>query len=242
MGCFSYTCSVSGLPIGLDTPVRFMALAGGVSYRSRFEISSTWQPLALPIRARYDDYGSVHEIEAGDVARAFFSMLNRRAIEQAVGENPWHDLAVTRGMHEDDWLAVLWKDRVQIKGPNQKKVDVVQTMIREDVWQFFVESNRPWVDTLRSDDLRTALRLETFLESEILRDQTFDAPMRELYAVSHALRRLGRPWARGTCCGPQSGDWEYHGMFTRQLVQIVAETPRDDFEHLDPEQDAGLET
>ena len=219
MGCFSYTCSISGLPIDYNTPVRFMALGSGEHYLSAYDLGREWAPVTLPIRARYNDYGSVDDIEECPVTEAFFETLNRRAIERAVGERPRFDMAVKRGMPQDEWLSALFVNRIQIKGPDGRTVPVVQTMIREDVWRIVVD--RDALETEHRREFETFLRLETLLERELLREPKYERAVRELFAVFQTLRRLGRPWARGTCCGPQSGEWEAQLAFMQAMASIA---------------------
>lgn len=220
MGCFSYSCSISGLPIEDGTPVRFMALASGVGHRLAVDIAASWQPMMLPIRARYNDYGSIDQMEEGQVTEAFFESLDRRALRRDVGEDTIHDVVVTASMSRDDWLTALSADRVQVHGPDLRKLDVVQSMVREDIWGWLTQNSYPHIEAMAREHVRAYLNLDTLLEREALGDEAFDEPLRELLMVAVALRRLGRPWARGTCCGPQLGDWDYQLGFTKELAEI----------------------
>lgn len=224
MGSFDYSCSISGLPIGWQTPVRFMVLAQKLGYRRAIphDVDGRWQPLAPPIRARYNSYGSV-EFDEGREVDALFDILNRRAVERDVGESPRRDMAVTRGMPREDWLTALWLGRVEVETP-RGKAEVAQTMIREDIWVYLTETHGmigPQPPEWRYVD--SGMRLETALEAEVLRDSACEAALRELYAVTHALKRLGRPWTPGTCCGPQDGLWDFHQRFAQKIATIATE-------------------
>lgn len=189
------------------------------------DVDGMWQPLAPPIRARYNHYGSVEFDEAREVD-VFFDVLNRRAVQRGVGESARRDMAVTRGMAREDWLSALWLGRVQIETP-RGKAEVAQTMIREDIWLYLLKNHGmigPQPPEWRHVD--STLRLETALDAEVIRDTTLQGPLRELHGVAHALRRLGRPWAAGTCCGPQSGPWDYHQRFAQKVASISAEAIR----------------
>jgi hypothetical protein len=224
MGSFDYSCSISGLPIGWQTPVRFMILAEKLGLRRAipFEVDGTWQPLAPPIRARYNAYGSVEFDDAREV-EALFDVLNRRAVERGVGESPRRDMAVTRGMPPEDWLSALWLGRVAIEAP-RGKAEVAQAMIREDIWRYLLENHGMIGDQPPEwRHIDSSMRLETALDAQVIRDRTLEPALRELYAVTHALKRLGRPWAPGTCCGPQDGLWDYHQRFAEKVASIASE-------------------
>lgn len=219
MGCFAYVCSVSGLPIEYRTPVRFLALAEGRRYQSG--ISEDWCPATLPIKARYNDYGTVERLARGPVTQAFFDSLAWRAIERPVGENPCHDVAITKTMSRREWLTALWEDRVQIEGPDGAIVEVRQTMIREDVWGFLVAASEARVARCSASDIRNGFTYSGLLPRRLLQDSNFEAPCRELFGVHNTLSALGRPWARGGRWGPQFGEWELHKDFGR-LIEVLA--------------------
>jgi hypothetical protein len=230
MGCFSYSCSISGLPIDAGDPVMFLALC--TSYERRYEagVDGAWRPMTLPIVAQYDDYGSVEHIEEGPLTDAFFATLSKRAIEREVGENWCHDVAVMKDMPRDKWLEALWEDRVQIKGFDLSVLDVSQTMIRQDIWEFLANgapSHAGHVDgprrSLDSFAIRTGLKYATEIDWSLLNEDAFFEACRDLANVIHSLGSLGRPWARGKRCGPQQGDWDLQLAFAEKLVAISKE-------------------
>lgn len=230
MGCFSYSCSISGLPIDAGDPVMFLALSTSYERRYATGIDGAWRPMTLPIRAQYNDYGSVEYIEEGPVTDAFFESLSKRAIEREVGENRYHDVPVMREMPRDKWLDALWEDRVQIKGFDLSVLDVSQTMIRQDVWEFLAHgtpSHAGHVDgprrPLDSFSIRSGLKQATEVDWSIVNDDTFFEACQDLANVIHSLGSLGRPWARGTHCGPQQGDWDLQLAFAEKLVAISTE-------------------
>lgn len=216
MGCFDYSCSVSGLPIGWETPVRFILLAQKCGLRPAIphDVGGRWQPLAPPIRARYNSYGSVEFRKAREV-EVLFEILDRRGIAQK-------DVRETRGMSQGDWLSALWLGQVVIETP-RGKAEVAQTMVREDVWLYLLENHGMSPSEPPSwRFIDSSMRQETAIETEVIGDPTLEASLRELYGVALALKCLGRPWTPGTCCGPQDGLWDLHKRFAEKVASIAA--------------------
>jgi hypothetical protein len=118
MGSFNATCIVSGLPIEAGTKIRYLALA-----RSAFEhdgnghicyVGGRWQVYGVPLRGKYDDYGSVEDVEDSYTTRVFFEGLKRGAVEKGVGDNQCHDVEVRADMDQEAWLEALWEGRVSV--------------------------------------------------------------------------------------------------------------------------------
>lgn len=118
MGSFNATCIVSNLPIEAGDPVRFLALA-----RSKYHpdgndhvcyVSGRWHIHGVPLKAKYNDYGVVEDLEDSFTTRTFFHTLSLGAVEKGVGDNSCHDVAVRLDMDEDGWIEALWEGRVEI--------------------------------------------------------------------------------------------------------------------------------
>lgn len=119
MGSFNAVCAISGLPIAERQRVRFLALTQS-RYSSPAEhvchVSGRWQVRTPPIRARYNDYGSIKDIDEplSLTARVFFESFAIDAIERGVGDNIYHDHAVRPHMSRTEWLQALFDGRVQV--------------------------------------------------------------------------------------------------------------------------------
>ena len=137
MGSFSTTCAVSGLPIQAREPVRFLLLTENP--HSDWALSyphSIWLPRTWPLRALYNDYGGVEEVEDGATRRAWMDVLKMDLVELPVGENEYHDLATSKDMPFEKFLKALWKNRVFVRrAGHMEQLKVRQAFIREDVWQ-----------------------------------------------------------------------------------------------------------
>lgn len=62
MGCFSYTCAISGLPVEGGDPVRYFLLTES-PYAETSSINAEWFPRTFPVRGMYDDYGRVEMVQ-----------------------------------------------------------------------------------------------------------------------------------------------------------------------------------
>lgn len=127
MGCFNATCIVSGLPIEACTPVRFLSLVESQYHKGNYHscyVFGRWQLRTPPVKAKYNDYGSVEDIEPGIVEQVFFKSFDFDVVEKGVGDNQFHDVSVRRGMSQDDWLNALRAGRVFVRNttlPTNKK-------------------------------------------------------------------------------------------------------------------------
>lgn len=223
MGCFPYTCSVSSLPIQRNDPVRFLALARNPlnEGRSIVRAGDGWQPITVPLHAAYDEYGSVTGIEDSPVTDAFFAALNTRIMERCVGNNPAHDVQVKRGMSRKLWLRALWEGRVRVEDLHSGTwLQVVQTMIREDIWQHLVAECRcPQGDLERL--VRSPFLMGPFENLRIgLVDDGLLPVLVELFRVQASLDVMGRQWAQGAT-GPQGGEaWSANERFASAVLAI----------------------
>lgn len=116
MGCFSYTCSVSGLAIDAGDTVRYLLLTqspyqeGFVCYSHGF-----WAPRTVPLKASYNDYGSVEEVEEGPSKDVWMEALQLDMVEKGVGDNSCHDVAFSRESTFEQMLEAVWECRVYVK-------------------------------------------------------------------------------------------------------------------------------
>lgn len=118
MGSFNATCIVSGLPIEAGDKVRFLTLARSAFHRDGNDyahyVGGRWQLYGVPLKAKYNDYGSVEEIEEGFTNQLFFEALRRGVVEKGVGDNQCHDVEVRDNMTPEKWLEALWEGRVYV--------------------------------------------------------------------------------------------------------------------------------
>lgn len=116
MGSFNSLCAISGLPITYGTPVRFLLLTQSPFLDDWVKCyqHSLWSPRTFPIKALYNDYGSVEKVEEGPTRDVWMEALGLDLVEVGVGDNTFHDLAVRKDMDFDDFLEALQKECVKV--------------------------------------------------------------------------------------------------------------------------------
>lgn len=137
MGSFDYQCGVSGLPIGGGDPVRFMLVTQNHSKYPNNRSEQLWKLRTVPIKAVYNDYGSVEGLEPGIGLDLMLEGLRSDVVPRDQGENPCHDVPIIpETMTLEEWLNALWENRVLAKPRMGHDPALVKTlMVREDVWQ-----------------------------------------------------------------------------------------------------------
>lgn len=119
MGSFAFTCAISRLPIEAGDRVRYILLQSSPFSDSgnyaRGELS--WYIRALPVRASYNDYGTIEDIEPDDVAicQNWLDGLKIDMIEKGWGDNTCHDVPVRHEMTFDELREALWERRVEVR-------------------------------------------------------------------------------------------------------------------------------
>ncbi len=117
MGSFAFTCAVSGFPIEAGDEVRILLLTKNPYTDGEGIVCEThglWFPRTFPLRATYNDYGSVEDVESGPSRDVWLEGLAIDLIERGVGENTVHDVATRKGMSFPELLNALREGRVLV--------------------------------------------------------------------------------------------------------------------------------
>lgn len=118
MGSFASTCCVSGLSIQAGDPVRWFLLRENKFFDGGFvcDIAGRWVPISWPIRAKYNDYGSIEEVNPSDgpLVEALLEMLRPCLVEKGTGDNSCHDVPVRKDMDFKALLEAVWEGRLEI--------------------------------------------------------------------------------------------------------------------------------
>jgi hypothetical protein len=162
MGSFNATCIVSNLAIEAGTPVRFLALArnayepDGNSYICY--VGGRWQIFGVPLKAKYNDYGSVEDIEKSITSKLFFQSLSMYAVEVGTGDNQCHDVPVNSDMDQKGWLEALWEGRIKVS--DTQKIDSLQLKKLNELYELLGKSKVEYEPTT---GIPTLKRIEKIL-------------------------------------------------------------------------------
>lgn len=118
MGSFSYTCCISGLPIDAGDDVRYLLLVENPyarPYENNCSIDDLWVPRTFPLKARYDDYGSIEDVQGGLAQEVWLDSLKLGLVERGPGDNTAHDLPVRKDMNLKQILEAVWEGRVLVR-------------------------------------------------------------------------------------------------------------------------------
>jgi hypothetical protein len=142
---------------------------GGACYNSSY-----WFPFCLPIRAKYNDYGSIEDIaskteqDKAELAQ-FIGAFKKHAIPLTVGENEYHDVPLQEFTMEEI-LEALREGRVYTKYnlPAQGSITLTVSwmMIKESVWQSLLA-----MDMFKTDDGRFYEKYHSEITLEGLREK-----------------------------------------------------------------------
>lgn len=113
MGHSSMVCSASGLAIVGGTPVRCFLLTRS-PYGDADNDHRPWIPRTPPLRATYDGYGSIENIEDLPIAALWLRGLREDLVEKGLGDNTCHDVPTRRDMELNELLDALREGRVEV--------------------------------------------------------------------------------------------------------------------------------
>mgnify|MGYP003403373811 CR=1 FL=1 len=116
MGSFAFTCAFSGIPIEVGDNVRWYALTENpYSDRSVCYPHDLWFPRSWPVRAQYNDYGSIceYDVKSPSVV-SIVEMLKLDLIELGTGDNTCHDIPTKIGMDFDSILDTIQERRLVV--------------------------------------------------------------------------------------------------------------------------------
>ncbi len=114
MGSFSMICSASGLGIDHGTPVRCLLLTQSPYVKD--DPRKAWIIRTPPLRAKYNDYGSIEDVHKDDltIAQLWLRGLREDVVVKGMGDNCYHDLAVAKDMDFKELLYALRAERVEV--------------------------------------------------------------------------------------------------------------------------------
>lgn len=122
MGTCNSSCAISGLPLQAKDKVRYFLLTQNpyIEMSSRESLHGTWFPRTVPLRAEYNDYDSVEEVETGPVQALWLEGFKKDLIEKGWGDNAHHDWATSKDMTFSALLKAVREGRVYVEQSLQR--------------------------------------------------------------------------------------------------------------------------
>lgn len=114
MGSFAFTCCVSGLPIEVGDEVRYFLLTENKYGELACYVHDHWNPRTWPIKAKYNDYGSIEDWEEGPLVDAIIEGFRLDLIEKGTGSNQYHDVPIRKKMTFKNVLDAVKEDRLTV--------------------------------------------------------------------------------------------------------------------------------
>lgn len=158
MGSWNETCMITNLPIVYNDPVVCQVIVQA-PFASPMKSAATsnhpfdrFCPVGWPFRAKYNDYGYIKDIEEDAFTNDTLDYMRSRIVERELGENRYHDHAVSRAALSwetlDDWFRgkrVLFENavaRAYPEYPQQRSVGLV--MIHQTVYETMAAYRNEW--------------------------------------------------------------------------------------------------
>jgi hypothetical protein len=139
VGCWNGTCALTNLPILHGDDVLLILIQQGKHWDPNQPTESPcynttfWEPVGLPITAKYNDYGWIEDVVPSPMTDLLLAEINNRAVAREIGKNQYHDHAVEPGTIDIENLGeLLHGDRLQFRG-YERNCSVAGMMIRKDV-------------------------------------------------------------------------------------------------------------
>lgn len=116
MGSWNQTCGLTHLPILAGEKVYVFTLIKNNSYYSLCYTTPFWSPITIPFLSHYNDYGGGENSE-GPGLEIVLEALRKNLIEREVGENKYHDIAVSKNKFgEKEYFDSIHEQRLSIQG------------------------------------------------------------------------------------------------------------------------------
>ena len=177
MGHFSMTCSASGLPISGGTAVRCLLLVSSPYDERDSGARSAWAARTPPLRALYNDYGTIEKVHEEDkvIADLWLRGLKEDLVVKGLGDNSYHDLPTSKTMTFDALLDALRAGRVEVHQDARH------------FWRRPVDDS--WMDGLKDESLPMFKRVEKVVAT-IGKVDSNAAP--DIYVVDEPVPNLVR--------------------------------------------------
>jgi hypothetical protein len=139
MGCWNGTCGLTNLPIQAYDEIYVFPIVEQYKGNSFCYTHALYRPCIVPFRAVYNDYGGGEQCH-GVALDFIINGLKSQLIEMEQGENPYHDVKVSRDKFDaNSFFDIVHEGRLFIKNPMRgyedqpETLNVYFTMVRKDV-------------------------------------------------------------------------------------------------------------
>lgn len=113
MGSYSYTCTVSGLPIEAGDEVRYFLLSAS-PYDDCHTMNGRWFPRCFPLQASYNDYGGVENVKDEISKELWIEGFKIDLISRGWGDNTCHDVPTSKNMSFESLLNAVRENRILV--------------------------------------------------------------------------------------------------------------------------------
>lgn len=136
MGCWNETCGISQLHITAGQKVAiFMIEQNGYNEHDEFHYTNGfYNPCLLPFYGEYDDYGGAEDL-SGFGLNIVVDAVRNQLVEQDIGENKCHDIAVSRSDFDSEKMfEAMHECRLLSKDYDGSPLQLKRVMIHNDVF------------------------------------------------------------------------------------------------------------
>lgn len=173
MGCWNETCAISNLPIGCRDDVYFLLLSKN-PYRDKEGRTGTyyndhWFLRALPLQARYNDYGSIEDWEEGWVLDGILEQFKKDLVEvEQTDRDRLLDIPAVCLQNLNFPLLLEWLREGKVKArrtgamssKDEPPLSVVQILVLKDVWDSMLEmSKEDWLGEVSFNKMKKDIDL-----------------------------------------------------------------------------------
>lgn len=107
------TCAASGLTISPGDSVRYILITE-CPYNNHVGVNQYWFPRTFPLKAIYDDYGLIEKVEDSLAKSLILEGFKLDVVERGIGDNAFHDLAVSKDMDLNQYIEALTEGRLLV--------------------------------------------------------------------------------------------------------------------------------
>jgi hypothetical protein len=201
MGCWNKTCGLTNLHIFSDTPVYVFLLEQNL-HHDRCYSTAFWKPALLPFEAVYNEVGGGDDCDSY-ILRYILPELKQKIIEMEVGENPHHDIAVTRAdFNIEQFFETVGKGRLKVKRMDGKESEIDFVMMRKEEVD----------NVLAQRKFKQFLGINEQTREGIYDHYTYADVLEDIPEYVARLKTLDKPLYLSQLPNPEDKDWSLYRL------------------------------